>query len=508
HLWTLAVEEQYYIFYPLIFALCLRFRFSFGKILLTLFTLSFLFNLFQFRDWPVITFYSLHTRFWELCMGGLIAYLCYMDLIPAKFIHSKRLQDIVATVGLLLFIIGCIKIKGSSGYTAWKALIPIGSGSLLILTSNSFINKNILSARPLVFIGLVSYTWYLWHWPLLAFSRELNSGKLPSTHYVLLIVALGLLCSLGSYFLVEQPIRRKKITKPLILSLVAGIAICAACGGIILYSNGLPSRISPLVWEAKPENSSPYREETCSQKYGYRGYCVASPTDAKVAFFGDSHGWHLAAGLNARKKDYVFLGQQGTPPLKGLVESDVEKVKPGEQPNISLAYKKIVDNPNIKTVFLVARWNLFLNKRYPYYWLEHKNIKDRKTFFEVALEEVIQGLLNSGKKVILMYDVPEMEFRPEACVSSRPLAIFKIKRPCGISLEEAKRRAKQANSILQKVALKFKGRIEVYDPSQVLCPNGFCWSVKNNMAIYKDNNHLSNYGSKLLVDDLMSKYDF
>ncbi|MEF2913256.1 MAG: acyltransferase, partial [Succinivibrio sp.] len=266
HLWSLGVEEQFYLIFPLILWAIYRFNinFVFG---LTVFTvISFICNKNAVNHLnQTAAFYLPQFRFWELSIGAILAYIVeYHKVFVDKFkqftketlikkiclrdsnivIKDSTLNNILSIIGLLLIIIGILTVKQNLKFPGTRVLIPV-FGALFIIAAGkeSFINKKILSNKIMVFLGLISYPLYLWHWPLLSFAY-IYSGQTPAV--LIRVIALGasLVLSIITFLLIEPPLRFGKLAK-----IKATLLLCmlCSCGGIGLYiqkNNGIEDRPS------------------------------------------------------------------------------------------------------------------------------------------------------------------------------------------------------------------------------------------------------------------------
>ena len=231
HLWTLAVEEQFYIIWPLFLWVAWRFKLSFPAII-TLTLTSFILNLTTIKGDAETAFYSLHTRFWELSVGSVLAYLVLF--------HKNKLSklmpvsgNILSFCGATLLAIGIFSITKESLFPGWWALLPtIGTALIILANSRAWLNRVILSNRILVWFGLISYPLYLWHWSLLSFANINESGS-PSRVIRLAIVLISILLAWLTYRVVEQPIRfgnnNIKKTMGLILSMMFVFFVGFSC---------------------------------------------------------------------------------------------------------------------------------------------------------------------------------------------------------------------------------------------------------------------------------------
>jgi len=237
HLWSLGIEEQFYLVWPLILALAWRFTRRLLPLVATLLLVSFVWNVLTIAETPRITFYWPHTRFWELMMGALLAWLTTRKPVQLPLAAVQ----VASVAGLLLLIAALGLISERSLFPGWLALLPTGGAVLLIAAGpEGIVNRLLLMRKPMVFIGMISYPLYLWHWPLLSFARTLSSeGPSRAERAALVLVAFVLAWLTWRY--IEAPVRRSRSIKP-VLALVMLMAAAGACGLYISLHNGLPER--------------------------------------------------------------------------------------------------------------------------------------------------------------------------------------------------------------------------------------------------------------------------
>jgi peptidoglycan/LPS O-acetylase OafA/YrhL len=323
HLWSLAIEEQFYIFWPLLIAFIWKRRWNFWPIIAAIAIGSFAANIYTIGSNPTAVFYSPIYRFWELTIGGILAYLT---------LHRPELldrhQNAQSVSGFAFLIIGLILINKDRQFPGWWALLPTMGAFLLISAgSTAWINKKILSNQVLVWFGLISYPLYLWHWPLLSFAKILEGNPNTSLKSVL-VVASVVLAWLTCQF-IEKPLRFSKHPRtPLLLLLTflfTGLVgySCLAHNGYEglgfrdrektefanYFENGLPERRY-----LKRENMSAKYREQCNfynlvmDKVGKttkvpideiaKECYVGDPAiENFVMIWGDSHAAHLYIGL-------------------------------------------------------------------------------------------------------------------------------------------------------------------------------------------------------------------
>lgn len=217
HTWSLSLEEQYYIIFPL---LCLflnrHFTKYFGIIILIYTIIGFLFFLYLYQNKPVAAFYLLPSRFWELSFGSILA--IYRPILLKKTIKWEKSYSVLSLLGLALIFSSFILINGDEGIS-WHNIFPvIGTVLFISFSEEKNIKKfSLIRSKIFVFIGKISYSLYLWHWPILLFLRESNIE-----HQIELTIICTILVSISSYFFIETPMRKKTnpITQLLLLIIV------------------------------------------------------------------------------------------------------------------------------------------------------------------------------------------------------------------------------------------------------------------------------------------------
>ncbi|MDO9205001.1 acyltransferase family protein [Methylotenera sp.] len=255
HLWSLGIEEQFYIVWPLLLWLAWKKRFNLLTITILVAVISFALNISKVHSDAVAAFYSPQTRFWELLVGSVLAYMTmHRRSLSPKFKHKldmwlgqiiyaqapeangKTLHNVQSLLGAFLILAGLLIITKERHFPGWWAVVPT-LGALLIISAgvHSWFNRVVLSNRVLVWFGLISFPLYLWHWPLLSFVRIIESGT-PSRQIRIAAVLISIALAWLTYKFIEKPIRFGKHGKAKTITLFL-LMIAVSCAGYNGFKN-------------------------------------------------------------------------------------------------------------------------------------------------------------------------------------------------------------------------------------------------------------------------------
>lgn len=306
HTWSLSVEEQYYIFFP--FLMFIAFKY-FKKYFFLILLLGFLLSL-SFADWgsknyPSLTFYFLHTRFWELLAGSLLA---YMQINFSNMYQYNLLNKIFPSIGLFLIGYSVVFFNDNTSHPSLNTLVPVIGASLVIWFTNkkNDVITKILSSRLFVGCGLISYSLYLWHYPIFSFAHHFGID-FNAAEVKLLLIALAIALSVFTYFFIEQPARKTIRFKLVFFILLLGAFVIAFFAILVVEQNGFSSRIKVKNYQDK--NTFLYLRQNNEVCFGkINNPCQFGSKEKKIILLGDSQFASLSFDLNNRiKNDYTFL---------------------------------------------------------------------------------------------------------------------------------------------------------------------------------------------------------
>ncbi|WP_346296093.1 acyltransferase [Rhodopseudomonas sp. P1] len=331
HLWSLGVEEQFYLLWPPVIILAWRWRNGAVVAAVAILLASFVTNLLLTPTHQSAAFYLPVTRFWELMTGCLLAIAKANRAAPFAQ-HAVTLRNIGAIAGLALIAAGAAIIDRSRAFPGWWAVLPVLGAALLIGTGPStWVGRWLLGNRAMVYVGLISYPLYLWHWPVLAAIRIVRLGEEPPPLMKLIAVVVAFGLADFTYRFVEPKIRYRP-TRAKTAATFTGVALVGLFGAGIYLGSGFPARFSPSVQivtrDHQAEAMPAYRLKSCFLGSGstFARECddAALPGVPRITLWGDSHAAHLYPGLRAlQESEGGFVLSQyttaGCPPIFGYV---------------------------------------------------------------------------------------------------------------------------------------------------------------------------------------------
>jgi peptidoglycan/LPS O-acetylase OafA/YrhL len=513
HTWSLAVEEQFYIVFPLF--LLFVFRFLKGRWVawtLPVVLISFALSVWGVEHRPEATFYLAPTRAWELLLGALLA----LGVVPP--LRGPHLRETAALLGMGLIAWSVFTFSSQTPFPGPQALLPSVGAALLIhagASGPSWVGRR-LSTRPAVFVGLISYSLYLWHWPLLVFAKSYAIRALSAAETAA-VVALAVVAAILSWHLIERPFRTRGgvVARPGLFGGVAAVMMALAAFGVVGHATeGWPQRYSQdVVTIAAGENDFNPDRAACHSMNPERilqgELCLLGPPHHRPQFivWGDSHADALQPAFKSLAQKYGITGwhasSPGCPPLMGVFRPTDPKAHECRQFNEAML--SIIQKYKIKHVILVGYWSAYYlgHAEWPYL---------RKTFFisdelstQFGKEEservfvrsfnrTLNYLQQNGSKVWVIAQVPELSSVPSEI--ARFIGRGKSIEQLATTKAHHRKRQKFVTDTFRDLQKKFK--FEVIDPTNWLCPTDICRLVEGGRSIYRDNHHLSRFGAQLI----------
>jgi peptidoglycan/LPS O-acetylase OafA/YrhL len=486
HVWSLAVEEQFYLLYPFLLLAAFRYgRRQLPIILAVVAAGSFLLNLIGTRIKPEATFYLLPTRAWELMLGGLI-------LFVQPWFETRRTARILAgVVGLGLVAAAAGLYRTSIPFPGVFALLPTVGAMGLILSgtgAGSAVSR-LVSVRPLVLAGQISYSFYLVHWPIKVFASIFVVKDTLALHWA--SMALSIVLASALYLLVENPFRRGLIfarPRRFVLAYGASVALVFVLMGSALVTKGWPRRFNPEVervasYVADQDDGLRVCDYHPDRPLDPAGPChLGKPgAPASWAVIGDSHAWALASAfstfLQRRDNGGVLAFAHACMPVQGLGPPSCQAFSDG-------VFDWIKRNPSVRNVVLVSIW------RQPFEGLlegpDHQSLAGdaAKALFQEQLSKTLRDLRQAGKSTYVWEPVvPAKKDVPNTLARNMAFGWHLDIAPGASEHEETfkfLRTALDANRDL------INGRIS---PAARMCKGAVCEIADAQGPLFYDNNH-------------------
>lgn len=522
HSWSLAVEEQFYIAFPLlIFLIAKHDRQRYLRAFVTIALLSFCVSLYGLAHAPEATFYLLPARAWELLIGAILA----SGTLPV--IVNAAVRNLLAGIGVLLLVYAIFGFSEATVFPGPNALFPClgtalilyaGSGLAPKVAQPSLVNR-LLSLRILVLLGLISYSLYLWHWPLLVFARlyALRQLTVAETWGV---IAASLLLAIVSWRYIERPFRgnRPLLTRRKLFTGGGGAMAAATAFGIAVHvSEGFPDRVPEKllhIAEVGKEVSPFYKD--CSyitpQEVRAGQLCrIGALENSPPSFivWGDSHALATVSGIDRAAKTAMrsglFAYYIGCPPMIGVHRLDKSESHWCRDFNNAVV-EQIKASDSITGVVLIARWALD-SEGTGYGYVKGKSyIADAETVgggpveikrvFRSGMERTVAQLHALGKRVFIMTQIPEVKWLvPEVLSRGAHLERTIDIRP---RYEAYRKRQEFVTRTLEAIARDYP--VQMLRPHERLCDSSHCRISIDGRPLYRDDDHLSHFGAETLSD--------
>ena len=526
HTWSLSVEEQFYILFPIVLLATFKyFRKYFIHILLFGFVI-----ILSLADWgsknhPSFNFYFLPTRVWELLAGSIMA---HFEITKGHRSKHQTLNLILPTIGLLLIGHSIFFFNDKMFHPSFYTLSPIIGICLIIWFSHKdeLITK-ILSTKLFVGIGLISYSLYLWHYPIFTFYRIvefmwLGGGVFEKLSLVFLILIL----SIFSYYFIEKPFRNKKNKFKVIITLIAiSISVLMIYNFSVIKQNGYPNRLPEVL---RGNVSAPWtllknqKEINCLDNI--EGCSFNTSSNKQIYIIGDSHMGSLAFNLKDRivKNNYQFITSTfgGCLFFPGFNQVDKKTQKISDNCNESYfeKLKQTLSNAKNSIIIFGGRFPLYLSN---YYFDNQEGGVEGlefESYLSSAKYDTIQNSfkteileLSKNNKIILIYPIPEVGLDPNQKILSQWVKRMFFKNfnfeYITTSFEVYKERTKSSFELLDSI--QSNNIYRVY-PHKLFCDTTIqnrCVTHDDKIIFYHDDDHLSLKGNEIISDLIMKEIE-
>lgn len=521
HTWSLAIEEQFYILFPLLLIAAYRyFPRRVRPALAAAGALSLVVSIWWVKHDQEDVFYLLPFRAWELLLGAI--------LVKQSFIHpaKKYVNELAGFAGMGLILLCVLFYNRHIEFPGLSAVLPC-LGTFLIISSNThhrnFVGE-ILSLKSVVFVGLISYPFYLWHWPMIVLLKYQQDHALTWLQ-ILLVFSLAMILSVLTWRYVENPIRHRKILaerNSVMKAAVTVFSLVVVLGLMTMSFDGFPQRMDPGIvkFASAKEDFDPdtdkcflgnnleliKKDQLC--RFGNK-------TKRSIDFilWGDSHADAIYPAIKslAEKSGMkgVFAGNVACPPLLGVNRTNAGSfcIK------FNATVLDYITAKQIKNIILAARWDVNILGRTDYelqkgaeqiYMQDGDSreisLDENIRVFNRGITRVFQGLQGNGGNVWVVLQVPDVGLKTPYYLARRALL---EKQPDEIRLNLAPIMGRHDR--VRELFVNAKGNFDInlIDPADFLCTNDNCLIGYQGNSLYKDDDHLSRSGALLLRNIFM-----
>lgn len=496
HLWSLGVEEQFYLFWPLFLIFFHRRKTSLLFVSLAILFVSLPLGLVLLRWNQPAAFYLPFGRVWELAAGGALALVLRENGLAAMSANgqSARLRDLLGIAGLMLLVTMQIVPMEEKMFPGFYApLVVIAAVLLIFAGKGSWINDRVLSHPAMVYVGKISYPLYLWHWPLLVAARLAGEGQWSASGRNLALVG-SIILAIATYHVIERPTALSTWVKSRMAIFLSFLML--ALGGAAFAIPSFSKKILPGYNNAPTQAYTP----------------TAINSRGKVALVGDSNAGHLSYGLGLLYGErLITYATPGWPYLDGIY------YRPGYVPHVDHkgspeltkeVLEKIENDRDVGIVILSNAYLMYLPADNLRFGPEPPGSQTVVGAYEEGLVKTIARLRQAGKKVLLVKSIPTYPELPTvtACAEEARPIFRKMPEGCVKPISTVKNDRAQYEVILKRVSERVTG-FEYFDTLDVLCDSDFCYVNRDGHLYYIDAGHFTTSGSQLMANAVAGRVE-
>lgn len=513
HTWSLAVEEQYYVLFPIFLMLFWRLGMRWILMLLgVVFITSIATAQWAAYAQPAAAFYLLPTRTWELLIGAFAAF--YLSKTNGRTNLARSVSEVGGWLGIALILFAVFFYSHATPFPGFYALVPtIGTVLVILFATQQTTVGKFVGNKVFVGLGLISYSAYLWHQPLFAFAKQRSLVE-PSQLTFITLSVLALVLAYFSWRYVETPFRKKDLVSrsKIFYGALLGTLFFISVGVIGHISDGFKERFEIPASVYNSIQRTP-REAECFGKAGIHviedWFCELGIDSATKDFlvFGDSHALSALPAFDTVATDLgisgIFTGTSGCTPFLGVYALRNDQLSHNCHALNKRVYQFVQDQ-QISTVFFIARWSYYTDGGYSgsnfsYISTDENglaNPDESRRAFEIGLENTITAYRSIGVNVIFLPQVPQQILSPVQIYSlasrSKEYKVnnFSVSKEKHLSLQ------RYVNTLFEKTG------VSLIELDQYFCDESKCAVGNESASFYFDEDHLSLEGSKRLVDPI------
>jgi peptidoglycan/LPS O-acetylase OafA/YrhL len=497
HLWSLSIEEQFYIIWPLLLWVSSRYRFNFLHHFLFIAVTSFGLNIYLASADSIADFYSPLTRFWEFIAGAMIARINLYDQLKVNIfvfkhkteIIARRLRSVTSIFGMLLILISLLFINPAMNFPSWVALLPVTGASFVIFAGpNAWINKTLLSCKLSIWLGRISYPLYLWHWPLLSFTLIIAEDNLSRKTRIIILIVSIILAWLTNLF-IEQPFKKRRTSKNVKLFILATLLIITSSLATIFFQSDLQKTIKKKQQTINSQFNWDYEQNSqCLDNYAFKmandfawWFCTSDKPNPKALILGDSYANALYP---------MFIKENGIKNLGVLMLGACDFFDRGEKSN----YSKVKNHPCTEKNYgqqIKFISNVLATEPSIKFVIIGGISKSPDNNYIDKMYVRLNYLTEMHKKIVIFLPHVKLNYDPRKCLA-RPLA--HTHQNCKIDTKELEIFRKKYMPIIKKISSHYKN-VFFFDPNMAFCDAKMCNFMSSGIPLLRDaSGHFSEQG--------------